>query len=80
MLLAGAPEVIAPDVLPVSAVCVLRSGELFAHFELAPGQVSQAVSHGERAGDLVRVAATGRCGGDSAPRREITDLAGPACA
>lgn len=43
--LAGAPEVRAPDGSAVRPLCVLPGAASFAHFELAPGQVSRAVSH-----------------------------------
>ena len=41
--LAGAPEVTAPDGSAVRPLCVLPGAASFAHFELAPSQVSQAV-------------------------------------
>lgn len=40
-----APEVTAPDGSAVRPLCVLPGAASFAQFELAPGQVSQAVSH-----------------------------------
>jgi mannose-6-phosphate isomerase-like protein (cupin superfamily) len=45
MSLAGAAEVTAPDGSAVRPLCVLSGAASFAHFELAPSQVSQAVSH-----------------------------------
>ena len=38
-------EVTAPDGSAVRPLCTLAGLASFAHFELAPGQVSQAVSH-----------------------------------
>ena len=43
--LAQAPVVTAPDGSSVRPLCVLPGVASFAHFELVPGQVSQAVSH-----------------------------------
>jgi len=40
-----AVEVIAPDGSTVRPLCVLPPAGSFARFELAPGQVSKAVSH-----------------------------------
>ena len=40
-----APEVTAPDGSAVRPLCVLPDAASFAQFELAPGQVSKAVSH-----------------------------------
>jgi mannose-6-phosphate isomerase-like protein (cupin superfamily) len=45
ILLAGAPVVTAPDGSAVRPLCALPGAASFAHFELAPGQVSHAVSH-----------------------------------
>ena len=43
---AEAAEVTAPDGSAVRPLCVLPGAASFAQFELAPGQVSKAVSHG----------------------------------
>jgi mannose-6-phosphate isomerase-like protein (cupin superfamily) len=45
MPLAEAAEVTAPDGSAVRPLCALPGAASFAHFELAPAQVSQAVSH-----------------------------------
>src|SRR5215470_9588837 len=45
VLLSDAPVVTAPDGSSVRPLCVLPGVAGFAHFELAPGQVSLAVSH-----------------------------------
>jgi mannose-6-phosphate isomerase-like protein (cupin superfamily) len=45
MSLAEAAEVTAPDGSAVRPLCALPGVASFAHFELAPSQVSQAVSH-----------------------------------
>lgn len=45
MSLGEAAEVTAPDGSAVRPLCVLPGAASFAHFELAPHQVSQAVSH-----------------------------------
>jgi mannose-6-phosphate isomerase-like protein (cupin superfamily) len=45
MSLAAAAEVTAPDGSAVRPLCLLPGVASFAHFELAPSQVSQAVSH-----------------------------------
>ena len=42
---AEAAEVTAPDGSAVRPLCVLPGAASFAQFELAPGQVSKAVSH-----------------------------------
>jgi mannose-6-phosphate isomerase-like protein (cupin superfamily) len=44
-LLNQATQVTAPDGSTVRPLCVLPDVASFAHFELAPGQVSRAVSH-----------------------------------
>ncbi len=51
---AEAAEVTAPDGSAVRPLCVLPGAASFAQFELAPGQVSKAVSHAKRPGNLVR--------------------------
>ena len=43
---AEAAELTAPDGSAVRPLCVLPGAASFAQFELAPGQVSKAVSHG----------------------------------
>jgi mannose-6-phosphate isomerase-like protein (cupin superfamily) len=45
MSLGEAAEVTAPDGSVVRPLCALPGTASFAHFELAPSQVSQAVSH-----------------------------------
>jgi len=44
-ILADAPVVPAPDGSSVRPLCQLDGQGSFAHFQLAPGQVSKAVSH-----------------------------------
>jgi mannose-6-phosphate isomerase-like protein (cupin superfamily) len=46
MRLDEAVVVTAPDGSAVRPLCVLPGAASFAHFSLAPGQVSRAVSHG----------------------------------
>jgi mannose-6-phosphate isomerase-like protein (cupin superfamily) len=43
--LAGAPEVTAPDGAAVRPLCALPGLGSFAHFQLAPGEVSRAARH-----------------------------------
>ena len=45
MSLAEAAEITAPDGSAVRPLCALPGVASFAHFELAPSQVSRAVSH-----------------------------------
>ena len=79
MLLAGALEVTAPDGSSVRPLCVLPGVASFAHFELAPGQVSQAVSHASVQEIWYVVAGDGQMWRDSGAAAEITDLVPGVC-
>lgn len=58
-----APEVTAPDGSAVRPLCVLPGAASFARFELAPEQVSQAVSHATVEEIWFVVSGVARCGG-----------------
>jgi mannose-6-phosphate isomerase-like protein (cupin superfamily) len=79
MLLAGAPEVTAPDGSSVRPLCVLPGVASFAHFELAPGQVSQAVSHASVQEIWYVVAGGGQMWRGCGAAAEITDLVPGVC-
>ena len=74
-----AAEVTAPDGSAVRPLCVLPDAASFAQFELAPGQVSQAVSHATVEEIWYVVAGTGQMWRSQHGRAEITALDGGVC-
>jgi mannose-6-phosphate isomerase-like protein (cupin superfamily) len=79
MLLAEAPVVTAPDGSSVKPLCALPGAASFAHFELAPGQVSQAVSHASVQEIWYVVAGGGQMWRGSGTAEQITDLVPGVC-
>jgi mannose-6-phosphate isomerase-like protein (cupin superfamily) len=79
MLLAEAPVVTAPDGSSVKPLCALPGVASFAHFELAPGQVSQAVSHASVQEIWYVVAGGGQMWRASAAAEAITGLGPGTC-
>jgi mannose-6-phosphate isomerase-like protein (cupin superfamily) len=79
MLVTDAPVVIAPDGSSVKPLCALPGVASFAHFELAPAQVSQAVSHASVQEIWYVVAGGGQMWRASAAAEAITDLAPGVC-
>lgn len=71
--------VIAPDGSSVKPLCALPGVASFAHFELAPGQVSQAVSHASVQEIWYVVAGGGQMWRASVAAEAITGLAPGAC-
>jgi mannose-6-phosphate isomerase-like protein (cupin superfamily) len=69
-----AAEVIAPDGSAVRPLCVLPDAASFAKFELAPGQVSKAVSHATVQEIWYVVAGSGQMWRSQDGRAEITAL------
>jgi mannose-6-phosphate isomerase-like protein (cupin superfamily) len=78
--LAGeAAEVTAPDGSAVRPLCALPGTASFARFELAPEQVSQAVSHATVQEIWYVVAGGGQMWRRQGGRAEITTLAAGVC-
>ena len=74
-----ADEVTAPDGSAVRPLCVLPGAASFAQFELAPGQVSQAVSHATVQEIWYVVAGGGQMWRRQDARAEITELGAGVC-
>jgi mannose-6-phosphate isomerase-like protein (cupin superfamily) len=74
MHIAEAAEVTAPDGSTVRPLCVLPDAASFARFELAPGEVSRAVSHATVQEIWYVVAGGGQMWRSQAGRAEITAL------
>jgi len=74
MRIGEAAEVPAPDGSAVRPLCVLPGAGSFAHFELVPGQVSQAVSHATVQEIWYVVAGSGQMWRSQDGRAEITSL------
>ena len=77
--LAGAPEVTAPDGSAVRPLCVLPGAASFAHFELAPAQVSQAVSHATVQEIWYVIAGAGQMWRADGAAESVDDLAPGTC-
>jgi mannose-6-phosphate isomerase-like protein (cupin superfamily) len=78
-LLAEVPAVTAPDGSSVKPLCVLPGVASFAHFGLAPGQVSHAVSHASVQEIWYVVAGGGQMWRASAAAEAITELTSGVC-
>jgi mannose-6-phosphate isomerase-like protein (cupin superfamily) len=74
-----ATEVIAPDGSTVRPLCALPDAGSFAEFELAPGQVSKAVSHATVQEIWYVTAGDGQLWRSQDGRAEITDLDAGLC-
>lgn len=79
LLLVDAPVVIAPDGSSVKPLCTLPGVASFAHFELAPEQVSQAVSHASVQEIWYVIAGGGRMWRANSATEATTDLVPGAC-
>jgi mannose-6-phosphate isomerase-like protein (cupin superfamily) len=79
MSLAEAAEVTAPDGSAVRPLCVLPGVASFAHFELAAGQVSQAVSHATVQEIWYVVAGRGQMWRDDGSVKSVVDLVPGVC-
>jgi mannose-6-phosphate isomerase-like protein (cupin superfamily) len=79
MRLADAPVVTAPDGSAVKPLCALPGAASFAHFELAAGQVSRAVSHATVQEIWYVVGGTGRMWRSDGAGEAVTELAGGVC-
>ncbi|HUN32033.1 MAG TPA: hypothetical protein VMU95_08425 [Trebonia sp.] len=79
MSLADAPEVTAPDGSVVRPLCSLPGVASFAHFELAPEQVSQAVSHATVQEIWYVVAGGGQMWREDGNRESVDELAPGVC-
>jgi mannose-6-phosphate isomerase-like protein (cupin superfamily) len=79
MSLTAAPVVTAPDGSAVRPLCALPGAASFAHFELAPGQVSLAVSHATVQEIWYVVAGGGQMWRRDRATEEITELAPGVC-
>lgn len=77
--LAEAAEVTAPDGSAVRPLCVLPGVASFAHFELAGGQVSQAVSHATVQEIWYVVAGRGRMWRDDGSVKSVVELVPGVC-
>ncbi|KAA9161874.1 cupin domain-containing protein [Amycolatopsis acidicola] len=73
------PETIAPDGSRVRPLCTLPERASFARFELAPEQVSQAVSHATVEEIWYVIGGAGRIWRAMADREEVTDLVPGVC-
>ena len=76
---ADAAEVTAPDGSSVRPLCVLPGAASFAQFELAPGQVSKAVSHATVEEIWYVVAGGGQMWRRQEGRAEVTALDAGVC-
>ena len=76
---AEAAEVTAPDGSAVRPLCVLPGAASFAQFELAPGQVSKAVSHATVQEIWYVAAGGGQMWRSQDGRAEITPLDAGVC-
>ncbi|NIH86850.1 cupin domain-containing protein [Amycolatopsis granulosa] len=72
-------EVTAPDGSAVRPLCALPGVASFAHFALAPGQVSRAVEHATVEEIWYVVAGRGRLWRGQGARGEITELVPGVC-
>jgi mannose-6-phosphate isomerase-like protein (cupin superfamily) len=79
MSLAEAAEVTAPDGSTVRPLCALPGVASFAHFELAPAQVSQAVSHATVQEIWYVIAGGGQMWRHDGTTESIDDLAPGTC-
>jgi mannose-6-phosphate isomerase-like protein (cupin superfamily) len=79
MRAAEAAEVTAPDGSAVRPLCVLPGAASFAQFELAPGQVSKAVSHATVQEIWYVVAGGGQMWRGQDGRAEVTPLDAGVC-
>jgi len=79
MSLAEAAEVTAPDGSAVRPLCALPGVASFAHFELAPAQVSQAVSHATVQEIWYVVAGSGQMWRDDRKLESVDELAPGVC-
>jgi mannose-6-phosphate isomerase-like protein (cupin superfamily) len=79
MRTAEAAEVTAPDGSSVRPLCVLPGAASFAQFELAPGQVSKAVSHATVQEIWYVVAGGGQMWRSQERRAEVTALDAGMC-
>jgi mannose-6-phosphate isomerase-like protein (cupin superfamily) len=77
--LADAPVVTAPDGSAVKPLCALPGAASFAHFELAPGQVSRAVSHATVQEIWYVIGGIGRMWRSDGASEAVTDLAPGVC-
>ena len=79
MSLAEAAQVTAPDGSAVRPLCMLPGVASFAHFELAAGQVSQAVSHATVQEIWYVVAGRGRMWRDDGSVESVVELVPDVC-
>ena len=79
MSLAEAAQVTAPDGSAVRPLCGLPRVASFAHFELAAGQVSQAVSHATVQEIWYVVAGQGQMWRDDGSVESVVDLVPGVC-
>jgi mannose-6-phosphate isomerase-like protein (cupin superfamily) len=79
MRLCDAPVVTAPDGSAVKPLCALPGVASFAHFELAPGQVSRAVSHATVQEIWYVIGGAGQVWRRSGASEAVTELAGGVC-
>ena len=79
MSLAEAAEVTAPDGSAVRPLCGLPRVASFAHFELAAGQVSQAVSHATVQEIWYVVAGRGQMWRDDGSVKSVVELVPDVC-
>ena len=77
--LAEAPEATAPDGSAVRPLCTLPAVASFAHFELATGQISQAVSHVTVQEIWYIIAGGGQMWRDDGNAESVDDLAPGVC-
>ncbi|NIH78216.1 cupin domain-containing protein [Amycolatopsis viridis] len=76
---ADSAEVTAPDGSTVRPLCTLPAVASFAHFALAPGQVSRAVEHATVEEIWYVVGGSGRLWRGQDGREEITELRPGTC-
>jgi mannose-6-phosphate isomerase-like protein (cupin superfamily) len=79
MSLAEAAEVTAPDGSAVRPLCALPGVASFAHFELAPGQVSGAVSHATVQEIWYVIAGAGQMWRDDSEAESVDELVPGVC-
>jgi len=79
MSLAEAAEVTAPDGAAVRPLCALPGVASFAHFELAPAQVSTAVSHATVQEIWYVIAGAGQMWRADGTAESVDDLAPGTC-
>lgn len=77
--LSEAAEVRAPDGSGVRPLCTLPGAASFAHFALAPGQVSTAVAHATVEEIWYVVGGSGRMWRRQGTREEVTELVPGVC-